>query len=36
MDTKPYWKTARTVPTYPHLEKDLKVDVAVIGGGITG
>ncbi len=31
-----YWQTGVSVPEYPVLDRDLTVDVAVIGGGITG
>src|SRR5688572_13513691 len=35
MDTKPYWfETA--LPRFPTIDHDLTVDVAVIGGGLTG
>lgn len=34
--TDPLWRDANHAPRYPRVEKDLKVDVAVIGGGITG
>lgn len=33
---KSYWKQAYLKASYPPLKTDLKVDVAVIGGGITG
>lgn len=37
MDTQSLWEaiSTRTI-TYPELSKDLEVDVAIIGGGITG
>jgi glycine/D-amino acid oxidase-like deaminating enzyme/nitrite reductase/ring-hydroxylating ferredoxin subunit len=31
-----YWNGTRRLPHFPKLAADLKVDVAVIGGGITG
>lgn len=31
-----FWKEQVTFPTFPSLDKDLQVDVAIIGGGITG
>src|SRR5687768_15433333 len=35
MDTKPYWfETA--FPHFPTIDHDLEVDVAIIGGGLTG
>lgn len=37
--TKPpqsYWMASTPETNYPILQKDLKVDVAIIGGGITG
>jgi len=35
MDTKPYWfETA--FPHFPTIDHDLDVDVAIIGGGLTG
>lgn len=37
METKPLWKLGLdTVFTYPSLSQELEVDVAIIGGGITG
>ena len=32
----PYWKDFIQLPTFPALQEDLKVDVVIIGGGITG
>ena len=34
-DTTPYWQTVRA-PRFPSLDRDLTVDVVVVGGGITG
>jgi glycine/D-amino acid oxidase-like deaminating enzyme/nitrite reductase/ring-hydroxylating ferredoxin subunit len=34
--TTPYWTASASVPTFARLEEDLTVDVAVVGGGITG
>jgi glycine/D-amino acid oxidase-like deaminating enzyme len=31
-----YWLDDCTVPTYPELNDDIEVDVAVVGGGIAG
>lgn len=37
MDTTSLWKTISTrSSSYPELSKDIEVDVAIIGGGITG
>jgi glycine/D-amino acid oxidase-like deaminating enzyme len=34
--TAPLWVTARPSPKYPRLDRDLRVDVVVVGGGLTG
>jgi glycine/D-amino acid oxidase-like deaminating enzyme/nitrite reductase/ring-hydroxylating ferredoxin subunit len=34
--TSPYWNESAAPPTCPRLERDLRVDVVVVGGGITG
>lgn len=36
VDTLPYWSEFATVAPFPKLNRDLDVDVLVIGGGITG
>ena len=36
MNPVPYWKDTCTVPEFPSLDRDLTVDVAVVGAGITG
>ena len=37
MDTTSLWEAISSRPsTYPELSKDIEVDVAIIGGGITG
>jgi glycine/D-amino acid oxidase-like deaminating enzyme len=36
MKTFPYWSETARAPKFPPLRRDLQVDVAVIGGGITG
>src|SRR5438094_531419 len=36
MDTSSYWIDSASLPRFPKVEEDLKVDVVVIGGGITG
>ncbi|MFS0643356.1 FAD-dependent oxidoreductase [Siminovitchia sp. 179-K 8D1 HS] len=35
-DPKSYWIDSTNIPSYPPLEQDMEVEVAVIGGGITG
>ena len=34
--TLPYWIDSASMPRFPKLERDETVDVAVVGGGITG
>jgi hypothetical protein len=34
-DTTPYWFNV-SLPRFPKLARNLRTDVAVIGGGITG
>jgi glycine/D-amino acid oxidase-like deaminating enzyme/nitrite reductase/ring-hydroxylating ferredoxin subunit len=34
--TLPYWADSASLPTFPKLNRDLTVDVVIIGGGITG
>src|SRR5437588_5410187 len=36
MDTTSYWIDSAPLPRFPKLDRDVKVDVAIIGGGITG
>src|SRR4030095_5857467 len=36
VDTTSYWMETGPLPRYPALDRDLEVDVVVIGGGITG
>jgi glycine/D-amino acid oxidase-like deaminating enzyme/nitrite reductase/ring-hydroxylating ferredoxin subunit len=36
LDTLSYWLRSASIPEYPALGRDLAVDAAVIGGGITG
>ena len=36
MTRRSYWAVGPKLPKFDRLEKDLKVDVAVVGGGITG
>jgi glycine/D-amino acid oxidase-like deaminating enzyme/nitrite reductase/ring-hydroxylating ferredoxin subunit len=34
--TTPYWADSAPMPRFPRLERDQTVDVAIVGGGITG
>src|SRR5439155_26797058 len=36
IDTTPYWSDNVSLHRFPRLEGDVKVDVAIVGGGITG
>ena len=36
IDTLPYWIDSATLPKFPKLDRDETVDVAIVGGGITG
>ena len=36
LTAKSYWLDSTSETNYPTLEKDIKVDIAIIGGGITG
>jgi glycine/D-amino acid oxidase-like deaminating enzyme/nitrite reductase/ring-hydroxylating ferredoxin subunit len=36
MAHKPYWNVGPNLPIFPRLEEDLKAEVVVVGGGITG
>ena len=36
LDGTPYWQESSPMPRYPSLDRNLKVDVAIIGAGITG
>ncbi|MGI2296991.1 FAD-dependent oxidoreductase [Paenibacillus sp. GXUN7292] len=31
-----YWLTSTSIPSYPKLEQNIEVDVAIVGAGITG
>lgn len=33
---EPYWRTSVKLPSFPKLEEDIRTDVAIIGGGISG
>ena len=35
-DTTSHWLRSAQLPTYPALNRDLEVDVAIVGGGIVG
>lgn len=34
--TLPYWTESASMPTFPKLDREIQVDAAVVGGGITG
>jgi glycine/D-amino acid oxidase-like deaminating enzyme len=36
IDTTPYWRESASMPHFAALERDLRVDVVVVGAGITG
>lgn len=36
LDVKPYWADSSQMPRFRSLERDLRVDVGIIGAGITG
>jgi glycine/D-amino acid oxidase-like deaminating enzyme/nitrite reductase/ring-hydroxylating ferredoxin subunit len=36
MDVSSYWMESADRPRYPALNRDIEVDVAIVGGGITG
>jgi glycine/D-amino acid oxidase-like deaminating enzyme/nitrite reductase/ring-hydroxylating ferredoxin subunit len=33
---EPYWRDTTKLPSFPKLTEDLRVDVAIVGGGISG
>lgn len=33
---EPYWRVSTTIQSFPSLKEDKKVDVVIVGGGITG
>jgi glycine/D-amino acid oxidase-like deaminating enzyme/nitrite reductase/ring-hydroxylating ferredoxin subunit len=35
-ETSPYWSHSASLPHFPKLERNLEVDVVVVGAGITG
>ena len=36
MPLKSHWINRAQLPRFPKLSEDLKVDVVIVGGGITG
>src|SRR6478672_13261490 len=36
MKTESYWEDTQKLPEFPKLEKDIEVDVVVVGAGLTG
>lgn len=36
VDTRPFWTDSTGFPEFDQLDRDLEVDVVVVGGGITG
>jgi glycine/D-amino acid oxidase-like deaminating enzyme/nitrite reductase/ring-hydroxylating ferredoxin subunit len=36
LETKPYWQDSSAMARYPALDRNLTVDVAIVGAGITG
>ena len=36
LEAKPYWQDSSSMARYPALDRNLTVDVAIIGAGITG
>jgi glycine/D-amino acid oxidase-like deaminating enzyme/nitrite reductase/ring-hydroxylating ferredoxin subunit len=34
--TKSFWRDSVEIPEFPSLDKDIEVDVCIVGGGITG
>src|SRR5262245_5184252 len=36
MESTPYWIETATLPEFPGLDRDLEVDVVIVGGGLTG
>ena len=36
MKTESYWRVTQGLPEFSKLERDLEVDVVVVGGGLTG
>src|ERR1051325_9244279 len=36
MNTESYWRDTHGFPEFPKLERDIEVDVVVVGAGLTG
>jgi len=36
IETLPYWIDSASFPTFAKIDRDVDVDVVVVGGGITG
>lgn len=36
MANKPYWNVGPNLPRFPKLDQNIRADVAIIGGGVTG
>jgi hypothetical protein len=36
LDTTSYWIESQPLPRFAALDRDVTVDVAIVGGGITG
>jgi glycine/D-amino acid oxidase-like deaminating enzyme/nitrite reductase/ring-hydroxylating ferredoxin subunit len=36
MDQKTYWQIGVDLPAFPRIDQDIEVDVAIVGGGLTG
>ncbi|HWN93783.1 MAG TPA: FAD-dependent oxidoreductase [Methylomirabilota bacterium] len=36
MDTKPYWMASESLPEFEPIQQNVEVDVAIVGGGLTG
>ena len=36
MKVRSYWLDPKSLPQFPHLTRNIKVEVAVVGGGVTG
>ena len=36
MDTTPYWMASEPLPEFGSIQRDIEVDVAIVGGGLTG
>jgi glycine/D-amino acid oxidase-like deaminating enzyme/nitrite reductase/ring-hydroxylating ferredoxin subunit len=36
LDTTPYWAASASLPNFPKIDRDQRVEVVVVGGGIAG